>query len=186
MRGCVRHLIVFAGYGPCLAAMLALHKSGLLAEDTPAKVTAAAACGCCSSAGRQASRPPDPCPCTRRCRVPQETRLNWCIRGRRTACGPTCTPRMLGWASGSGTHQRFAAAAPQLQQIMTAEVHQHRLPTPRTCHEAQACSPPPGCTCMATCTARLGWTCGASSYSPVPSWRRQPCLTSCLGMRWQD
>jgi hypothetical protein len=40
MRGCVRHMVVFAGYGPCLAATLALHKAKLLPEDTPAKVTA--------------------------------------------------------------------------------------------------------------------------------------------------
>jgi len=38
VRGCVRHLVVFAGYGPCLAATLALHKARLLPEDTPAKV----------------------------------------------------------------------------------------------------------------------------------------------------
>ena len=38
LRGCVRHLVVFAGYGPCLAATLALHKAGLLPENTPAKV----------------------------------------------------------------------------------------------------------------------------------------------------
>ncbi|KAI3436852.1 hypothetical protein D9Q98_006262 [Chlorella vulgaris] len=38
MRGCVRHMVVFAGYGPCLAATLALHKAKLLPEDTPAKV----------------------------------------------------------------------------------------------------------------------------------------------------
>ncbi|PSC72828.1 4-carboxymuconolactone decarboxylase [Micractinium conductrix] len=37
LRGCVRHLVVFAGYGPCLAATLALHKAGLLPENTPAK-----------------------------------------------------------------------------------------------------------------------------------------------------
>lgn len=39
LRGCVRHLVVFAGYGPCLAATLALHKAKLLPEDTPAKVS---------------------------------------------------------------------------------------------------------------------------------------------------
>ena len=38
LRGCVRHMIVFAGYGPCLAATLGLHKAKLLPEDTPAKV----------------------------------------------------------------------------------------------------------------------------------------------------
>lgn len=38
LRGCVRHLVVFAGYGPCLAATLALHKAKLLPEDAPGKV----------------------------------------------------------------------------------------------------------------------------------------------------
>ena len=38
LRGCVRHLVVFAGYGPCLAATLALHMAKLLPEDTPGKV----------------------------------------------------------------------------------------------------------------------------------------------------
>ena len=38
LRGCLRHLVVFAGYGPCLAATLTLHKAKLLPEDTPAKV----------------------------------------------------------------------------------------------------------------------------------------------------
>jgi hypothetical protein len=33
-------LVVFAGYGPCLAATLTLHKAKLLPEDTPAKVHA--------------------------------------------------------------------------------------------------------------------------------------------------
>lgn len=42
LRGCVRHMVVFAGYGPCLAATLALHKARLLPEDTPAKVRHAA------------------------------------------------------------------------------------------------------------------------------------------------
>lgn len=37
LRGCVRHLVVFAGYGPCLAATLALHKAKLLPEDAPGK-----------------------------------------------------------------------------------------------------------------------------------------------------
>jgi hypothetical protein len=40
LRGCMRHLVVFTGYGPCLAATLALQKAGLLTEDTPAKVAA--------------------------------------------------------------------------------------------------------------------------------------------------
>ena len=47
LRGCVRHMVVFAGYGPCLAATLALHKARLLPEDTPAKVRHAS----CSSGG---------------------------------------------------------------------------------------------------------------------------------------
>lgn len=38
VRGCVRHLIVVAGYGPCLAATLHLHKAKLLPEETPGKV----------------------------------------------------------------------------------------------------------------------------------------------------
>ena len=38
VRGTVRHLVVIAGYGPCLAATFALHKARLLPEDTPAKV----------------------------------------------------------------------------------------------------------------------------------------------------
>lgn len=37
LRGCIRHLVVLAGYGPCLAAMLKLQKASLLPEDTPAK-----------------------------------------------------------------------------------------------------------------------------------------------------
>lgn len=37
LRACIRHLVVLAGYGPCLAATLTLHKAKLLPEDTPAK-----------------------------------------------------------------------------------------------------------------------------------------------------
>eukprot|EP00887_Chlorella_sp_A99_P001405 scaffold8.g1405.t1 len=37
VRGTVRHMVVVAGYGPCLAATLALHKAGLLPEDAPVK-----------------------------------------------------------------------------------------------------------------------------------------------------
>ncbi|KAH7619545.1 hypothetical protein Ndes2526B_g06524 [Nannochloris sp. 'desiccata'] len=38
LRGCLRHLIVLAGYGPCLAAFLTLQKAKLLPENTPGKI----------------------------------------------------------------------------------------------------------------------------------------------------
>eukprot|EP00884_Botryococcus_braunii_P011455 jgi/Botrbrau1/2030/Bobra.0047s0012.3 len=38
VRGCIRHLIVVSGYGPCLAATNHLHAAQLLAEDTPGKI----------------------------------------------------------------------------------------------------------------------------------------------------
>jgi alkylhydroperoxidase/carboxymuconolactone decarboxylase family protein YurZ len=38
LRGCLRHLIVLSGYGPCLAAFLTLQKAKLLPEDTPGKI----------------------------------------------------------------------------------------------------------------------------------------------------
>jgi alkylhydroperoxidase/carboxymuconolactone decarboxylase family protein YurZ len=38
LRGCLRHLIVLAGYGPCLAAFLTLQKAKLLPEETPGKI----------------------------------------------------------------------------------------------------------------------------------------------------
>ncbi|KAK9827381.1 hypothetical protein WJX81_004806 [Elliptochloris bilobata] len=38
VRGCVRHLIVLAGYGPCLAATNHLHAAKLLPHDTLGKI----------------------------------------------------------------------------------------------------------------------------------------------------
>lgn len=38
LRGCLRHIIVLGGYGPCLAANLTLQKAKLLPQDTPAKI----------------------------------------------------------------------------------------------------------------------------------------------------
>lgn len=38
IRACIRHVIIFAGYGPCLAATIHLHKAGLIDENTPGKV----------------------------------------------------------------------------------------------------------------------------------------------------
>ena len=38
VRATVRHLVVFAGYGPCLAAMTALKKHGSIPYNTPGKI----------------------------------------------------------------------------------------------------------------------------------------------------
>jgi alkylhydroperoxidase/carboxymuconolactone decarboxylase family protein YurZ len=38
LRGALRHLVVLAGYGPCLAATLALQRARVLPPDAPAKV----------------------------------------------------------------------------------------------------------------------------------------------------
>ncbi|KAI8108447.1 hypothetical protein M9434_006472 [Picochlorum sp. BPE23] len=38
VQGCARHLVVFCGYGPCLAAMTALKKAKAIPHDTPGKV----------------------------------------------------------------------------------------------------------------------------------------------------
>lgn len=38
VQACVRHLVVFSGYGPCLAAMSALKKKGAIPHDTPGKI----------------------------------------------------------------------------------------------------------------------------------------------------
>jgi len=38
VQACARHLVVFSGYGPCLAAMSALKKKGAIPHNTPGKI----------------------------------------------------------------------------------------------------------------------------------------------------
>ena len=39
VQACIRHLVVFSGYGPCLAAMSAMKKKGAIPHDTPGKIS---------------------------------------------------------------------------------------------------------------------------------------------------
>jgi alkylhydroperoxidase/carboxymuconolactone decarboxylase family protein YurZ len=39
VQACIRHLVVFSGYGPCLAAMSALKKKGVIPHNTPGKIS---------------------------------------------------------------------------------------------------------------------------------------------------
>lgn len=39
VQACIRHLVVFSGYGPCLAAMSALKKKGAIPHNTPGKIS---------------------------------------------------------------------------------------------------------------------------------------------------